>query len=256
MLNRQLVYEFFSDLPSLFRRSMLREYLQYKALQYVYESVFGSDLVFMGGTAIHIFHGCNRFSEDLDFDNRGLTAGDFSGLGKYVVRRFLLEDVECRANLRSSRAFSIRLRFPEILQKWELTGHPDELMMIKIDAFPQEYEYQPSIRLLNRLDVIAKIPVTPPAVLLSQKLYAILTRKRLMGRDIYDASWLLGQTTPDYSYLEKHSGIKYRTELRERLNDRIRSIPMTSLMRDIEPFIPDRSGLLRVETFSEQIEEI
>ena len=80
--------------------------------------------------------------------------------------------------------------------------------MIRIDAFPQEYDCKSSIRLLNRLDVIAKIPVTPPSVLLSQKLYAILTRKRLMGRDIYDASWLLGQTTPDFSYLEKYSGIQ------------------------------------------------
>ena len=235
---------------------MLREYLQYKALQYVYESVFGSNLVFMGGTAIHIFYGCNRFSEDLDFDNRGLTTGDFSELGKYVVRRFLLEDVECRANLRSSRAFTIRLCFPRILQRWELTGHPDELMMIKIDAFPQEYDCRPSIRMLNKLDVLAKIPVTPPAVLLSQKLYAILTRKRLMGRDIYDASWLLGQTIPDLSYLEKHCGIRDRTELKERLSDRIQSVPMTSLLQDVEPFIPDRSGLLRLETFSEQIEEI
>lgn len=256
MLSRQLVYEYFSYLPAVFRRSMLREYLQYKALQYVYESVFGSHLVFMGGTAIHIFYGCDRFSEDIDFDNRGLNADDFSELGKYIVRRFSLEDVKCRANLRRSRAFTIRLCFPGILQKWELTGHPDELMMIKIDSFPQGYDCRPSIRLLYRLDVIAKIPVIPPDVLLSQKLCAILTRKRLMGRDLYDASWLLGQTIPDHSYILEHCGIKDRTEFRERLRDKIQSVPMASLLRDAEPFIPDRSGLLRLETFSEQIEEI
>ncbi len=235
---------------------MLREYLQYKTLQYIYESTFGSDLVFMGGTAIHIFFGCERFSEDLDFDNRGLTAGDFSELGRSLVRRFSLENVDCRTDLRCGRAVTIRLRFPEILQTWELTGHPDELMMIKIDAFPQEYDCRPSIRLLNRLDVIARIPVTPSDVLLSQKLNAILMRKRLMGRDIYDASWLLAQTSPDYSYLADKCGIAEKSELQERLLARIQSVSITSLIHDVEPFIPDRSGFLRLSTFTEQINDI
>ena len=256
MLDRELVFDFFSDLPSLFRRSMLREYLQYKTLQYIYESSFGSGLVFMGGTAIHVFYGCDRFSEDLDFDNRSLTAADFSSLGECIARRFSLENVACKADLHIGRAFTIRLRFRYILQRWELTGHPDELMMIKVDAFPQDYDCPPSIRLLNRLDAIAKIPVTPPAVLLSQKLHAILTRKRLMGRDVYDTSWLLGQTSPDYTYLKKHDGIGDGTELQERILDRIQSVSIASLVRDVEPFIPDRSGLLRLETFLEQLEEI
>ena len=256
MLDRQLVYGFFSGLPSVFGKSMLREYLQYKTLQYIYESNFGSCLVFMGGTAIHIFHGCDRFSEYLDFDNRGLTEENFSDLGKYLVRRFSLEGVECRADLRCTGVLTVRLRFSGILQEWELSGHADELMMIKIDAFPQNYECRPSIRLLNRLDVIAKIPVIPPSVLLSMKLCAILSRKRLMGRDVYDASWLLGQTRPDLSYLADKTGIKDETELAERLGARIRSVPMENLMRDVEPFVPESSGLLRVETFMEQIEEI
>jgi len=256
LLDRELVFGFFGGLPSIFRRSMLREYLQYKTLQYIYESNFGSGLVFMGGTAIHIFQGCDRFSEDLDFDNRGLTEEDFSDLGDCMVRRFLLEDVECGADVRGSRALTIRLRFPGILQEWELTGHAEERMLIKIDALPQDYDCQPSSRLLNRLDVISRIPVVPPSVLLSQKLYAILSRKRLMGRDVYDASWLLGQTAPDLPYLAEKCGIKDRAELLDRLGSRIRSVPMERLVRDVEPFVPDSSGLLRVRTFLEQIEEV
>jgi len=137
-----------------------------------------------------------------------------------------------------------------------LPGHAEELMVIKIDAFPQEFECRPSIRLLNRLDVISKIPVVPPSVLLSQKLYAILSRKRLMGRDVYDASWLLGQTAPDLPYLAAKGGIRDKAELLERLGSRIRSVPMENLVRDVEPFVPGSSGLLRVRTILEQIEEV
>lgn len=55
-----------------YERAILREYLQYKILQAVFESKHASQISFMGGTALRILHGNNRFSEDIDLDNLGL----------------------------------------------------------------------------------------------------------------------------------------------------------------------------------------
>ena len=45
----------------------LREIMQEITLAGLYRSNFFKDAAFYGGTALRIFHGLNRFSEDLDF---------------------------------------------------------------------------------------------------------------------------------------------------------------------------------------------
>ena len=54
-----------------FGRFILREYLQHKLLQLIYDSPLGARFIFLGGTCLRIVHGNRRFSEDLDFDNTG-----------------------------------------------------------------------------------------------------------------------------------------------------------------------------------------
>jgi len=39
----------------------------------------------MGGTTIHMIHGVRAFSEDLDFDNRGLSQEDFDDLSDKIL---------------------------------------------------------------------------------------------------------------------------------------------------------------------------
>ena len=45
----------------------LREKMQEITLAGLYRAIFFKHAVFYGGTALRIFHGLNRFSEDLDF---------------------------------------------------------------------------------------------------------------------------------------------------------------------------------------------
>ena len=80
MLELKEIESFYPEYLRPFKSNILREYLQYKMLEAVYSSEFGRNLVFMGGTAIHIAHGLPRFSEDLDFDNRGLDKSGFEAL--------------------------------------------------------------------------------------------------------------------------------------------------------------------------------
>ncbi len=86
MLDLEQIQSFFPEEIRPFRSNILREYLQYKILESVSRSKHCSLLSFMGGTCIHLVHGSPRFSEDLDFDNRGLSSVQFRELATSAVR--------------------------------------------------------------------------------------------------------------------------------------------------------------------------
>ena len=91
MIDITQIEKFYSEELRHFKKNIFREYLQYKILEIIYGSPFGKNLFFMGGTAIHILHDSQRFSEDLDFDNRGVNQDDFKALGKLIKEKLTLE---------------------------------------------------------------------------------------------------------------------------------------------------------------------
>ncbi|GAC1589402.1 MAG: hypothetical protein NVS3B19_09430 [Ginsengibacter sp.] len=69
MLVLSEIEKFYPENLRVYKRFILREYLQYKMLQIIYESEYAKGLAFLGGTCLRIVHGNTRFSEDIDFDN-------------------------------------------------------------------------------------------------------------------------------------------------------------------------------------------
>lgn len=61
-----------------FKRFIVREYLQHKLLQILFDSEYANELCFLGGTCLRIVHGNTRFSEDLDFDNFSIAEDTFA----------------------------------------------------------------------------------------------------------------------------------------------------------------------------------
>jgi hypothetical protein len=57
------------------------------------------------------------------------------------------------------------------------------IMLIQVDTTAQGYEYKSEIILINKFDVFAEIRVAPLDILLSQKIYTAVNRKRPKGRD-------------------------------------------------------------------------
>jgi predicted nucleotidyltransferase component of viral defense system len=251
MLEPELVYSSYPASLRPFRRNLLREYLQCKTLQYLASSVDAAKLIWIGGTTLRIAYGGDRFSEDLDFDDRGLTETTFAKMGELVAGRFALENVTCQASLRGEPARTIRLRFPHILQQWRLTRHRDEVLLLKLDAEPQGCAYPVSHFTLNRLDTFAFLPIAPAEVILAQKLVAILRRPRAMDRDFYDAAFLWGRTRPDLDFLTCRLGISAPGELRRLLLERWRMLDLKALAADLQPFLADPSLAGRVEAFPE-----
>ncbi len=251
MLDPFIVYDAFPGIPDTFKRAMLREYLQYKTLQFIFRTKESAELVFMGGTALRIFYGSSRFSEDLDFDSKNLSSDDLQGIALTAANEFELEAVECNVTFSKGSAFSAKLRFTDALQQWELTHHRDEVLTLKFDASPQRYSYSPQVKVLNRLDVIAPVPVAPAGLILAQKLYAILNRNRIMGRDLYDASHLFGFTEPDMNYLDQKVQVSSRKKIEELILNCLADRSINDLAGEVEPFVSGTNDLLRIKLFPE-----
>jgi predicted nucleotidyltransferase component of viral defense system len=256
MLERAHVMAGYPSEARTLKRNVLREYLQMKMLQYLFSSADAASLVFMGGTAIRLIHGSDRFSEDLDFDNRSLSTGFLEQLAVRVQRQFAREGVACdlRTHVSSKLAWTVRFRFTTILQQWGLTRHREEVLLIKFDTEPQHYLYQPIQFVLNRLDVFSLVLAAPIDLLLAQKCVAILQRPRLMGRDLYDAAVLLGQSEPDERYLREKLGIQTREELGKLLLARCETANLSRLADDLIPFLPNRDSAGRVVHFPEIVQ--
>jgi len=107
MLNLKQIESFYPENLRIYKKNLLREYLQYVILDIIYSSEYGSRLVFMGGTALHIIHGNRRFSEDLDFDNRGLCKEDLEGLSQNVLRKLELYGYSMEIENRCRGAFVV-----------------------------------------------------------------------------------------------------------------------------------------------------
>ena len=63
---------------------LLREYLQYKILELLFQSNYAGKFAFLGGTCLRIVHNNQRFSEDLDFDNFDLKEADFEAVSEII----------------------------------------------------------------------------------------------------------------------------------------------------------------------------
>jgi predicted nucleotidyltransferase component of viral defense system len=237
------------------KRFILREYLQYKILEAIANSPESRRLVFMGGTAIRLVYNSRRFSEDLNFDNLGLTANQFQKLFKNVQHELSLEGIVIELRFSFKEAMHCFLRFVGLLQAFNLTKQKKEKIMIRVDAAPQNYDYQPDLKLLKKFDVYTRVQVAPQELLLAEKLITILRRSRAKGRDFFDVIFLAGETDPEWQYLRKKAGIGTREELKTALRERLHQLDMPTLAKEVEPFLIKSSDFQQVLSFAEFVED-
>jgi predicted nucleotidyltransferase component of viral defense system len=192
MLDMDQIVSYFPEPLRAFKRNLLREYLHYKILEIIYDSPFGDGLTLMGGTAIHIVHGGPRFSEDLDFDNRGLDPPAFESLGELIRSKMKLQGFALETKTVARRALRLSLRFPGLLRHMNLSRDPREKVDLRVDAEPQRFEYDAAGFLIDKFDVFGRILVVPADLLLAQKTLCLFSRPRPMGRDFFDALFLWG----------------------------------------------------------------
>jgi len=151
----------------------------------------------------------------------------------------------------ATEAFHCNLRFPDLLFKQGLSSHQQEKILIQLDTVAQGFNYPPEVKILNKFDVFTEIRVTPLNILLSQKIYTAVNRKRPKGRDFYDITFLFSKTKPDFGYINQKMGITSPERLREELLQKIEDFDFNALAVDVTPFLITKEQVNRVVKFRE-----
>ena len=207
-----------------FKQDMLREYLQFEILKIIFESEHASAYTFLGGTCLHLVYGTERFSEDLDFDNVGLSAADFEETGRAVQKGLELLGYKTIIKFSHKDAFHCKVTFPGILYDYGLSGHKEARIFIKLDTEKQDYNYQRELLRIQKFGVDTDIFVTPP--------------------DLLEQGHM-----PDYGYLDTRFGITEPAELRLRVAEHIAGFDFEQLARDVAPFLFRAESLELVRGF-------
>ncbi len=225
-------------------------------MEIIFNSKIADKLSFLGGTALRIVYNNTRFSEDLDFDNFGLTQEDFILLSNEVKNGLIRQGYKTEIRNVFKGAYRCYVKIPKILFDSDLSGFEEEKIMIQIDTMPHNFKYESDKKILNKFDVFTQINATPLDVLLSQKIYAILNRKRAKGRDFFDVIFLLQRTKPNYKYLRMKTGVESGDELKSILLNRAQEINLGEMTKDIRPFLFNPSDSEKIKMFEEYIKQI
>lgn len=256
MLSLKQIQEYYPENFRSFKRNIVREYLQYKILEIIFDSKFANQLSFLDGTALRIIYDNTRFSEDLDFDNFGLKADEFFSLTKEIKKKLEKQGYQIEIRNVFKSAYRCYIKLPKILFDNELSNFEEEKILIQVDTVPHHFAYQPDPKILHKFDVFTQIKVTPIDILLAQKFYAIFNRKRTQGRDFFDVIFLLGKTKPNYEYLKEKIGVDNDNALKEKLLAHSKKLDFHHLAEDIEPFLFYPGDSKKVQLFINSIEQI
>ena len=258
MLSVNELLPYYPENQRTFREFILREYLQHKILQIIFgQPEHAKQLCFLGGTCLRIVHGNNRFSEDIDFDNFGLSEKNFQAISDLIKQQLEREGYEVEMKTVYKGAFHCYVRFPGLLFKEGLVGHQEQKILIQLDTEPQHFNFQPEKYILNKFDVFTEIPVTPLPLLLAQKFYAIINRKRSKGRDFFDVVFLLSKSVnPDYAYLKMKLGIENSKTLKEKVLETCSNLSMKEMADDVAPFLFSTEDAKKVNLFEQYLKQV
>lgn len=251
MLTLEQIREYFPEqVVKRNPRGILVEYLQYELLDSLFKLKEAAFLSFIGGTAIRMLQQSPRFSEDLDFDNFGLTFGQFEEALQKACRDMKAKGFLVEYRTVEQKAYHCYLKFPEILYKSGISSHASEKILIRIDTEPKERFYKPQMYLLNKFTLYRQILTAPPSILLSQKMMTVLQRKREKGRDLFDVSILMGVAEPDFEYMAGYLSLG-KEEIIDQFTRKVEELDLKFLAKDVEPFLFSPEQKERVLTFRE-----
>ena len=235
---------------STFKKYLLREYLQLMILDHLSSTPYIRKLVFIGGTSLRLVKGIDRFSEDLDFDCKGLLECEFIEMTNSII--LFLKRMGFRIETKDIdnpklTAFRRNLHFPELLFNMRLSGHRDERFLIKVECQDQGVIYEPTISKIKDCGLFFPIPVPSDSVLCSMKIAAMLARSK--GRDFYDVMFLLPQTKPDYDFLSKRCGIHHWLEFKQATVELLKSVDLKKKQKDFEHLLFKKANSQRIIWF-------
>ncbi|MEO8768459.1 MAG: nucleotidyl transferase AbiEii/AbiGii toxin family protein [Ferruginibacter sp.] len=241
----------------------LREIMQEIALAGLQRSRFFEKAAFYGGTALRVFYGLDRFSEDLDFSLlevnpdfslepylEGIVT-EFSSLGMQVSVKEKNKTNQTNidsAFLKSGTVWK-ELVLEDVIPQEGLENRPNIKIKLEVDTKPPlGFETEEKL-LLKPFSFYVKC--FKQSDLFAGKMHALLFRKwkqRVKGRDWYDMEWYIKKGVPlnlnHFVIRAQDSGDwKLSSITKEQfmklLEDKISSVSFNSVRDDIVRFIRD-----------------
>jgi len=259
-------------------RHALNEIVQEIALLGLYRGGFFTHAAFYGGTALRIFYGLERFSEDLDFsltksdskfDLSSFTQAVQDELGAYGLEMTVQEKIKQNDSPVKSAFIKggTQIHIVKIASiQPPVTGiNAQEQLRIKLEVdtqppsgatFEMKYQLRP---------VPYSVRLYAPSSLFAGKIHALLCRSwktRVKGRDFYDYVWFLSRSIPvNVRHLAERmkqtghlpaAAVLTEEDLKSLLHKRFASVDFDQARKDVLPFIKDRDtvGLWSADFFT------
>ncbi len=245
-----------------------REVAQEIALLGLWRGGFFRHAAFYGGTALRIFHGLRRFSEDLDFTL--MAEGDetriepyLTGIATELASWGFTFDAEGRSDGERTGIESAFLKGNTQLNLLQIGAPPDLAQRLpKSQKIKIKLEMDIDPPGLATTEVRTQLLPTPyqvklydPGSLFAGKLHAVLCRgwkSRIKGRDFYDFVWYIGRkVVPNLAHLDARMRQSGHLEgkpltpdhLVHLLKERFAKIDFKKAAEEVQVFLHDRREL-------------
>ena len=231
------------------RRNAIFEVNQQVILAGLYNGGFFDVAAFYGGTCLRIFHGLQRFSEDMVFSL--LARYDKFNFTKYfqpIIDEFTIVGREVEIKKKDKKGFGkVESAFlKDNTDVYDVSFQTDKSIKIKIEVDTQPpLNFRTEQKLLLQPHSFMTRCFTLPD-LFAGKMYALVYRSwknRVKGRDWYDFEWYVRHNVPlDFAHLAERVRQFNNEEIgREafmaQLKDRLASANINQVKSDVLPFV-------------------
>jgi len=250
--NMLSAYDLFTEQQ---KRNAIFEVNQQVILAGLYNGLFFDVAAFYGGTCLRIFHGLQRFSEDMDFSL--LAPDDKFDFTKYfqpIIDEFAIVGREVEIKKKGKKNFGkVESAFlKDNTDVYDISFQTDKSIKIKIEVDtqpPLNFRTEQKL-LLQPHSFMTRCFVLPD--LFAGKMHALVYRawkNRVKGRDWYDFEWYVRHNIPvGFTHLAERA-LQFNNEGIERdifiaqLKDRLASANINQVKNDVLPFVKNPNEL-------------
>lgn len=258
------------DVKTLYdQKNAMKEIMQEIVLCGLARAGFFKKAAFYGGTALRIFYGLDRFSEDLDFSLESVDH-DFKmkeffpilekeiqsfGLNVNITEKEKTKDSHIHsAFLKGNTKEHLLMFYPN--EKIAGGVANNEVIKIKFEVDVNPPQYATFERKYRLLPVPYEVNLYDMPSLFAGKIHAVLARawqERVKGRDLYDYVFYLSRNTSvnlphlrerliDSAHLKEEDSCTLE-DIKKMLCERFDTIDFSQAKQDATPFIHDVSEL-------------
>ncbi len=237
------------------KRNAVFEVNQQIILAGLYNGGFFDVAAFYGGTCLRIFHGLQRFSEDMDFSL--LAPDDKFDFTKYfqpIIDEFAIVGRNVEIKKKDKKSFGkVESAFlKDTTDVYDISFQTDKSVKIKIevDTMPPLNFMTEQKLLLQPHSFMVRCFALPD--LFAGKMHALVYRSwknRVKGRDWYDFEWYVRHNIPlDFAHLAERA-LQFNNEVIgpdmfiSRLKEKLASADINQVKSDVLPFVKNPKEL-------------